>query len=184
METTAPSRSAPPLFTLLRSLRVIPRAVRLLSEAAPGLFTAAALVTVVQGLEPASAGLVTKFLVDYLVDGGALGATLWSLIGLLLLIALIGGAARYVADALRESLRERLQYHLRLKVAGHAAGLDLEFFEMPGNYDTFAKAREDLGFRPFLMAYALVGPRSTWRLWSASCWPCWRSSRCWHSLFW
>lgn len=27
---------------------------------------------------------------------------------------------------------------------------------MPGNYDTFAKARDDLGFRPFLMAYALI----------------------------
>ncbi|MEX2541020.1 MAG: ABC transporter ATP-binding protein, partial [Trueperaceae bacterium] len=146
-----------PLLTLLRSIRVIPRAVGLLTEAAPGLFAAGAAVTIVQGLAPAAAGLVTKLLVDILAGGGMIGEGLWLMVGLLAAIALVGGVARYVGDALRESLREKLQYHLRLRLAGHAAGLDLAFFEMPGNYDTFAKAREDLGFRPFLMAYALIG---------------------------
>jgi ATP-binding cassette subfamily B protein len=146
-----------PLLTLVRSIRVLPRAVGLLTEAAPGLFVAGSAATVVQGLAPAFAGLVTKLLVDHLAAGGRLDERLWLLVGALLAIALLGGVARYVSEGLRESIRERLQYHLRQRVAAHAAQLDLEFFEMPGNYDTFAKAREDLGFRPFLMAYALIG---------------------------
>jgi ATP-binding cassette subfamily B protein len=146
-----------PVLTLIRSVRVVPRAIGLLTEAAPGLFAAGSTTTVVQGLAPAAAGLVTKLLVDHLAQGGYIGSRLWGLVGGLLAIALVGGIARYVADGLRESLRERLQYHLRVKVAAHAAILDLEFFEVPGNYDAFAKAREDLGFRPFLMAYALIG---------------------------
>lgn len=144
------------MANLLRSLRVLPKAVALLTEAAPGTFSLSGIVTIVQGLAPAAAGLVTKLLVDYLAEGGGLGNRLWWFVGFLVGIALVGGAARFLADAMRESLREKLQYHLRIKLASHAASLDLEFFEMPGNYDTFAKAREDLGFRPFLMAYALI----------------------------
>ncbi|HEX7003342.1 MAG TPA: ABC transporter ATP-binding protein [Trueperaceae bacterium] len=157
MTETALAQRALPVLTLVRSIRVLPRAVRLLTEAAPGVFAASTAATVVQGLAPAGAGLVTKLLVDHLARGGGVGERLWLLVGALLSLALVGGMARYLSDGLRESIRERLQYHLRLKVAGHAARLDLEFFEMPGNYDTFAKAREDLGFRPFLMAYALIG---------------------------
>jgi ATP-binding cassette subfamily B protein len=152
---TVPERPLP-LLTLVRSVRVIPRAIALLTEAAPGLFAAGAVLTVIQGLAPAAAGLVTKFLVDDLRMVGEGATVLWVLLGLLVAIALAGGSARYASDALREGLREKLQYHLRLRLAAHAASLDLEFFEMPGNYDTFAKAREDLGFRPFLMAYELI----------------------------
>jgi len=155
MSSAAAARPLP-VLTLLRSVRVIPRAVRLLGEAAPGAFAAGAALTILAGLAPAAAGLVTKLLVDHLAAGGGVGQQLWTLVGALLGVALVGGGARFAADSLRESLREKLQLHLRTRLAAHAASLDLEFFEQPGNYDTFAKAREDLGYRPFLMAYALI----------------------------
>lgn len=156
MASTTPVRPLP-LTTLLRSARVIPRATSLLVEAVPGIFLASALLTALTGLAPAAAGLLTKLLVDHLATGGASGSVLWPLVAALAAVALVGGAARYLADGLRETLREKLQLHLRLKLSAQAARLDLSFFELPGNYDTFAKAREDLGFRPFLMAYALIG---------------------------
>lgn len=151
------SRQGWPVAAFVRSARVLPQAAGLLFEAVPGTFVASAVFTVVTGLAPATAGLVTKLLVDSLAAGNAPGAGLWLLVVALAAVGLIGGISRYIADGMRERLREKLQHHLRLKVSAHAASLDLEFFELPGNYDTFAKASEDLGFRPFLMAYALIG---------------------------
>ena len=145
------------MLTLLRSLRVIPQAIGLLREAVPGAFAASAAFTILAGLAPVGVGLLTKLLVDHLAQGGNLGPRLWALVGTLLVVAIGGGLARYAGDSQRECLRERLQLHLRTRLAAHAASLDLEFFELPGNYDAFAKAREDLGYRPFLMAYALIG---------------------------
>lgn len=126
-------------------------------EAAPRAFLTSVALIIVTGMAPAAGGVLTKVLVDHLVNGETSGSVLWPLVGILAGVALAGSSARFISDGLREDLRERLQAHLRLKVSAQSARLDLAFFELPGNYDTFAKARDDLGFRPFLMAYALIG---------------------------
>jgi ATP-binding cassette subfamily B protein len=145
-----------PLQSGLRALGVLPQALNLIREGAGRDFALSAAALIVTGLVPAAMGLCAKLLVDALVSGQGLTPLVLRLVAAQLLLAILALLAQASSDYWRGAMRERLQRHLRLKVAGHAARLDLAFFELPGNYDAFAKAQDDLGYRPFLMAYALI----------------------------
>lgn len=148
--------AATPLHSGLRAFRVLPQALGLIREGAGRDFGLSALALVFAGLVPAAMGFFAKLLVDALASGRGFTPLVMQLVGAQLLLAVLGLLAQAGSDYWRGAMRERLQRHLRLKVAGHAAQLDLAYFELPGNYDAFAKAQDDLGYRPFLMAYALI----------------------------
>lgn len=145
-----------PVQTGLQALRVLPQALTLVWEGAGKDFLLSAVALVVVGLVPAGLLLCTKLLIDQLIRGLGWTPVLSHLLLVQLALALLGVGAQAASDYWRAAMRERLQQHLELKVAAHAAGLDLAFFELPGNYDTFTKAREELGYRPFLMSYGLI----------------------------
>ncbi len=145
-----------PLRSGVQALGVLPQALALIREGAGQAFTWSAVALIVVGLVPAGMGLVARGLIDALVGGQGFTPHVMQLVALQFALAALGLGAQAAADSWRAAMREYLQNHLRLKVAGHAATLDLAFFELPGNYDAFAKAQQDLGYRPFLMAYSVI----------------------------
>ena len=145
-----------PLQSGLQALKVLPQALALIREGAGREFVLGGAAQVGAGLIPAAMGLGAKWLVDALASGQGFTRHVMLLVALQFVLAGLGLVLQYSADYFRVAVRERLQRHLQLRVAGHAAGLDLAFFELPGNYDAFAQAQDDLGFRPMLMAYSVL----------------------------
>lgn len=150
------NQTALPVASGLRAMRVLPQALALIREGAGGAFAWSAAALMFVGVIPALMGYTAKLLIDALASGQGLTPRITQLLTFQLALAALGLAAQAVSDHFRIAMRERLQHHLRVRVAAHAAALDLAFFELPGNYDAFAKAREDLGFRPSLMGYGLI----------------------------
>ena len=148
--------AALPLRTGLQALRALPQALALVREGAGRDFALSAAALMVVGVVPAGVLLCAKLLVDELTRGTGWTPALLRLLAIQFTLVVVGVCAQAASDASRAAMREKLQAHLELKVAAHAATLDLAFFELPGNYDLFAKAREELGYRPFLMSYGLI----------------------------
>ena len=93
---------------------------------------------------------------DHLASGGGAGARLWLLVGAEGLLAVVLAVAFQLGKLYQAVLRERLWQMLSIKVCRHASQLDLDFFEVPQNYDALTKANRELGFRPMMMALNLV----------------------------
>ena len=145
-----------PLQAGWRAFGVLPEALRLIRTAAGRDFALSAVALVLTGLVPAALGYTAKRLVDDLIGGQGFHAGVIVLLAVQFALALLALLGQAGSDYWRAATRERLQRYLRLRVAAHAARLDLAYFELPGNYDTFAKAHDELGYRPFLMMYALI----------------------------
>jgi ATP-binding cassette, subfamily B, bacterial len=152
---TAPAQQIP-LTNFFKGIKMVPQAVALLREATPREFNLSIFVSIIQGFIPAGMGILAKFLFDELTKGAGFTNAIIGLICAQFALAVLGQLLRLYADVIRSAVRTKLQHHLRLKVAKHVATLDLEFFEMPGNYDAFTKAKNEISFRPFLMAYAII----------------------------
>ncbi|GIW31270.1 MAG: HlyB/MsbA family ABC transporter [Meiothermus sp.] len=138
------------------ALRVVPKALRLLREAGAGYLYVVFALTVLQGLLPPAMGLLGKLIVDHLASGSEATARLWVLVGAEGLLAAILAVAFHLSRVFQTVLRERLWQMLSIRVGQHASQLDLDFFEVPQNYDALTKANRELGFRPMMMALNLV----------------------------
>ncbi|MDE0098649.1 MAG: ABC transporter ATP-binding protein [Truepera sp.] len=145
-----------PVLNLLRALNVIPQALHLIRESSAKAFFLSVSAIALVGVAPAAMGVLTKLMVDRLASGSTFDKGMRLLILLLLAFAVIASIAQQASDYWRIKMRNQLQQHLRHEIAKHAATLDLSFFERPSNYDMFDRARRDLGFRPFVMSYALI----------------------------
>ena len=97
-----------------------------------------------------------KLTVDYLTNQRGVNAELWVLLAAQLLLVVLGIVLHNFGDYARTRMRDQIQAFVRWRVAEHASNLDLAFYERPDNYDQFAKAKRDLGFRPFLVGYAVI----------------------------
>ena len=111
---------------------------------------------VLLGVSPVAVAFVAKLIIDHLAGGMGLGTRLWMLIAIEAGLLAATGWIRYSTQAAQQILRERAWHLLSLKTMGHAAQLDLEFFESPKSHDTLAKAQRELGFRPMLMTFSLL----------------------------
>ncbi len=135
--------------------RAVPQALKLLWAASPRLLALTLVATVLQGIVPAGIALTTKLIIDHITLGQGWNSTILVLLivegCLSLMLVILVNLATYSSRA----LRERTQTMLALRVMNQAATLDLEFFEMPGNYDSFARAKRELSYRPIVMAVAL-----------------------------
>jgi ATP-binding cassette subfamily B protein len=148
--------SKTPLQTGLVALRVVPKALSLLREAGASYFYVVITLTVVQGAIPPAMGYISKLIVDHLaVQQGATGM-LWMLVGIEGLLAIILAVTFHLSNVYQTVLRERLWQMLSIRVSEHASQLDLDFFEVPQNYDALTKANRELGFRPMMMALNLL----------------------------
>lgn len=140
----------------LAALRVVPKALRLLRDAGASHLYIVFGLTIVQGLIPPAMGYVGKLIVDYLASGRGVTAELWILVGIEGLLAVTLAVAFQLSNIYQAVLRERLWQMLSIQACQHASRLDLDFFEVPQNYDALTKASRELGFRPMMMALNLV----------------------------
>jgi ATP-binding cassette, subfamily B, bacterial len=128
----------------------------LLLEAAPRALWLSLIGNLVRGLTPVALGVLAKLLVDRLLIGDGFSSAVQLLVLAQLLVAVLGHAASLFTEFQKIVVRDSVSVFLKVKVAAHTTRLDLEFFELPENYDTFAKAREEMDFRPFFMTMTLI----------------------------
>ena len=138
----------------LSQVRLVPRALRLVWDAAPGWTFVSLLILVVQGLLPVATVYLTRNVVNALVavvssNGDPAvwmpAVTTVVLMGLVMLISgVLGSVNGYIRAALSEQVRDRMHGLIHAK----ALSLDLQFFESPEYYDQLQRASIDAIDRP------------------------------------
>lgn len=139
---------------LRRQLPYLPRAFGLVRQAAGGLVALWAVLLLLQGLLPVAAVYLTRTLVDGIAARAGSGGG-WEALGPLLpagaamALVLIGmeicqSLGRWVSTA----QAERVQAHVHELIHRQAMRLDLSFYDDPGYYDQFHRARVDALGRP------------------------------------
>jgi ATP-binding cassette subfamily B protein len=145
-----------PIITTLRALKIIPNVFNMLWEIDNKVLISVVTTTVLQGFIPAVIAYITARIVDYIVSGHGWSQHLAVLISIELGLVLTAGILKYVSQIADESIRDKTWHYLSLKTFGHAAALDLEFFEDPENFDKLTKAQQELGYRPMMIIINLL----------------------------
>ena len=138
----------------LAQVHLVPRALRLVWDAAPGWTAASTLILVIQGLLPVATVYLTGAVVNALVaviqsngDPAVLmpAITTIVLMGLVMLVSgVLGSVNGYIRMALGEQVRDRMHGMIHAKVLT----LDMQFFESPEYYDQLQRASVDAIDRP------------------------------------
>ncbi len=137
-----------------RQLPYLPRAIRLVRDAAGGLTLLWLAVLLVQGLLPVAAVYLTRTLVNgvaALVGAGGGWAALKPLLpaAVAMALVLIGGELlQGIGKWLRTAQSELVQDHVHELIHEQAMRLDLSFYDDPGYYDLLHRARIDALSRP------------------------------------
>src|SRR5438309_4572496 len=165
----------------------LPRVLRLVWEASPGITIALFATTAVAGVIPAAAAYTAKLLTNAVVQGiginqfhrpdresfasldpsGPLGHlhtpiyTAVQMIAVLVVVQLVLFAITALLGTLRNITRQLLQndvsMRIQLMVMQTAASLDLTFYEDPASYDLLRRAQTDSINRPVIMISTAFG---------------------------
>jgi ATP-binding cassette subfamily B protein len=166
------------------TMAALPRVVRLVWQASPGLTIALFVVTAISGVVPAATAYTAKLLINSVVNGiqvhvghlpdrATLDIPLGPLVlhspvltttGVIVLLAGIQLAIMALSSLLgtirniaQQLLQELVQMRIQLMVMEHAARLDLPFFEDPASYDLLRRAQSDSANRPVAMISTAFG---------------------------
>lgn len=150
---------APRLRPLIAQFRAIPRALRLVWDAAAGWTLAWIALLIVQGLLPVLTVFLTRRLVDDVVVAigagaqslGPIAITAGLLIGGLLLSEILQSVLEWVRAAQSELTRDRIAALVQAK----SASVDLAFYESPDYHDHLHRARDEAGTRPLALLESL-----------------------------
>lgn len=149
-DTTAPRER-------LAQIRYVPRALRLVWDAAPGWTAASLLLLIIQGLLPVATVYLTRDAVNALVavmnSNGepAMWGPAVTTIVLLGLVALVSGVLGSINAYIRAALSEQVRDRLHTAIQGKALTLDMQFFESPTYYDQLQRASVDAIDRPIAL---------------------------------
>jgi len=137
----------------MAQLRYVPRALRLVWDAAPGWTVASLALVIAQGVLPVFTVYLTREVVNALVRviGGAAAADLGPAaltLGLFGLVLLAGDLLSNAAGYVRIALAERTQDAINGQIQRQAAILDLSFYESPTYHDQLQRASVDAVDRP------------------------------------
>jgi ATP-binding cassette subfamily B protein len=163
------------------TLSALPRVVRLVWDASPGLTLAMFAATVLAGLMPAASAYTSKLLVNAVVAGiqihtqhvpdrlppfgfGPLHSPVFSSVNGIIFLAVLQlaifmvisllGTVRNIAQQL---LQNSVTMTIQLMVMERAAALDLAFYEDPASYDLLRRAQNDSVSRPVMMISTAFG---------------------------
>jgi ATP-binding cassette, subfamily B, bacterial len=156
MAKQKPTQSTLPFITAIQAFHVIPKAAHFLWKSSRLDFGFSIVTVIIQGLIPGAVAYVGKLIIDTLTQSETINSSLWTLVAIEFLLVLTLMLIRLADQYFQVSLREKTSYYLEELVAEHAASLDLEFYEQPGNYDRFAKAQRELRFGPPWLIAALL----------------------------
>jgi ATP-binding cassette, subfamily B, bacterial len=145
------------IFSQLETLRTLRSAIILLWKTDKINFIFSFITISLQGILPPIIAYLTKLIIDFITIKKEFSSLLWFLIGLECVTILFSGILSKISDQQRVVISEKIQKKLRLDVMRHSMSLDLEFFEQPVNYDILSKAQRELGYRPVLLVFNLLG---------------------------
>jgi ATP-binding cassette subfamily B protein len=138
----------------LAQVRLVPRALRIVWDAAPAWTAASMALLIVQGLLPVAIVYLTRDVVNALVaiiqsngDPAVWGPAVTTIVlmGLVTLLSgILGSINAYIRTALGEQVRDRMHAMIHAK----ALTLDMQFFESPTYYDQLQRASVDAIDRP------------------------------------
>lgn len=133
----------------------LPRVLRLVWTTQPWFTFTMAVLTVVRGFAPAASAVVTKLVIDSVLQalpprhGPVRTVVLY--VGLQLLISVATNLFSTLSNIIQQLLQEQVSNRVRLLVMEQANRLDLAFFESPEFYDKLRQAQEQAAFRPVTM---------------------------------
>jgi ATP-binding cassette subfamily B protein len=138
----------------LTQFYLVPRALKLVWDAAPMWTAASMVILIIQGLLPVATVYLTRNVVNSLVaviqsngDPEVLmpAVTTIVLMGLVLLVGgVLGSVNGYIRTAMGEDVRDKMHSLIHAKVLS----LDMQFFESPTYYDQLQRASVDAIDRP------------------------------------
>ena len=167
--------------SLTGTLAALPRVVRLVWDASPGLTVAMFVATVLAGVMPAASAYTSKLLVNAVVSGidihvhhlrdrippfglGPLRTPAYTSFEAIVFLAILQLAIFVVISLLgtirniaQQLLQNSVTMTIQLMVMEKAAGLDLAFYEDPGSYDLLRRAQNDSVSRPVMMISTAFG---------------------------
>jgi ATP-binding cassette, subfamily B, bacterial len=132
----------------------LPRALRLVWQAARAWMVAWITLLIFQGLLPAAAVYLTKLIVDGLVTTLRAGSPWAEVRSVLILVAALGSLLvmmQVVSSAIgwvRTVQAELLQDHINHLIHTKSVTADLAFYEFPDYYDHLHRARSEASYRP------------------------------------
>ncbi len=139
----------------------IPRAIRMVWNAAPGWSSLWAALILVQGLLPVATVYLTKALVDSLSfavsqknDPAAFTTAIYYLVAMAAVL-ITTAALKAVAQWVQTAQSEIVQDYIKDQVHSQAIQLDLAYFETPGYYDKLHRATIDAITRPLTLIQSL-----------------------------
>ncbi len=150
------------LITTVRGqLPFVPRALRLVWDAAGWWSTAWLILLVVQGLLPVALVFLTRVVVDRLAAAAGAGASWEQLRGILLPAAvmagllLVGELLRACTRWVRTAQAELVRDHVSALIHDRAIAVDLAHFESPDYHDRLYRARVDSHERPVTLVESI-----------------------------
>lgn len=138
----------------LSQVRLVPRALRLVWDAAPVWTLASTSILVVQGVLPVVTVYLTRNVVNALVaivqssGDPAVLAPAVTTVALMGLVMLANGVLGSVNGYIRAALSERVRDQMHGMIHAKAISLDMQFFESPTYYDQLQRASIDAIDRP------------------------------------
>ena len=148
---------SPSIRSQFAQLRHLPRALRLVWDAAAGWATASLVLLAIQGLLPIFTVYLTRDVVNALVavvSSGGDRTTLYPAAVAILLMSLVlltGEVLGSVGGYVQSALAERTQDHMNNLIQTKAISLDLRFYESPDYYDQLQRASIDALDRPLAL---------------------------------
>jgi ATP-binding cassette subfamily B protein len=140
-----------------RQLRLLPAALRLVWQAAPGWTVVWVLLLVVQGILPVCLVFITRAVVDAMVAVTSSGLTPSSagpVVGVVLLaggIMLLNEVLGTAAKVVRVHQAERITDHVSALLQARSVSVDLAFYDVPASYDHLHRARNEAHQRPLIL---------------------------------
>jgi ATP-binding cassette, subfamily B, bacterial len=157
------------------TLVALPRVLRLVWRASPGLTIGLAAATVLSGVVPAATAYLSKELINAVFhamfvhlqhgrDVAQLGPIATTTIGAIVWLAAaqfaifaVSSAMGAVRNITQQLLQERITLQTQLQIMEHASRLDLAFFEDSASYDLLRRAQEEAASRPLMMVSQAFG---------------------------
>jgi ATP-binding cassette subfamily B protein len=165
------------------TLAALPRVIRLVWDATPGLTVGLGLATVLMGVVPAATAYTTRELINTVVFGFSVhgdptrltslqvplpfhvlntpSMPLMTTIVVLAVVQFLIFALQSLLSAVRnitqQLMQEKMTLQIQQMVMEQSATLDLEFFEDSASYDLLRRAQQDAASRPVQMISSVFG---------------------------
>lgn len=135
------------VFTAFASL---PRILHIVWSGSPPLTASLAFLNLLRGMTPAITVVITKVVIDSVVQGIRMHSVspIWIPVALQLAIGLVDRLLSTVSNIVQQLLQERVSHRVQLMVLEKANSLDLSFFENSEFYDKLQRASNEANYKP------------------------------------